>query len=601
MNDSLADKLRVLPRLPGVYLFRDAGGSVLYVGKSGRLKDRVGSYFGSSLPSPRIAAMVGRIADLETFITSTEEEALILEYELINRHEPRYNVVFRDDKSYPVIKVTREAFPRTIFTRKIRKDGGTYLGPYPNAGAVRRVLDLVTDLFKLRTCAFSSRRLVKEKLCLQFHIDRCTGPCEGKVTEEEYAEQVRDAVTFLRGREEDLLRDLQRRMEGAAGALQFERAARLRDQIEAVRTLKSRQALSAVSEHEGDVIAVARLEDSFCIQQLSLKRGRIAGQRKVEVQGLGEDVGEILGAFLKLHYLNRDDVPASLRVSDPFPEQDLLEEALTHRSGRQVSIRIPERGRWRQLVDLGRQNARLFLEAQDAQSPRESIDSGLEELKEHLNLSCLPVRIEGFDISTLQGTHTVASMVSFRDGLQDRSSYRRFKIQKVEGQDDFASMFEVVSRRYGRLSKEGKPLPDLILIDGGKGQLAAASAALFETGLQIPICSLAKKQEIVYSLRHPDGLDLGPHSPGRRLLQRVRDEAHRFAITYHRKLRAKGGIETRLDGIPGVGPATRSKLLRAFRDPREIASAPVERLQEVVGPHLARAIHGAMGVDDSES
>lgn len=589
-SEEIRGKLAQLPRVPGVYLFRDAAGRVLYVGKSRSLRDRVHSYFGANLPSARIEAMVRRIADLETFVTRTEEEALILEYELINRHEPRYNVVFRDDKSYPVIKVTDEEFPRTLFTRKIRKDGGTYLGPYPNAGAVRKVLGLLEDLFKVRSCHYPSAKLLEVKVCLQYHIKRCSGPCEGKVSPEEYRQQIEDAVRFLKGREEDLVRDLERRMRAAGEALEFEKAARLRDRMEAVRTLRQRQVVSAVSAHEGDVVAADGLGEWVCIQQLSVRGGRIAGQRKFEVRGEGRELAEVLGEFVKLHYLNREDTPAEILISEEIPERELVESSLEQRSGRKISVRVPERGRWRQLLDMARQNSRMFLEAREAQAPQAAAGAALTELKERLGLPELPTRIEGFDISTLQGGATVASMVSFVDGVSHRSGYRRFRIKTVEGQDDFASMFEVVSRRYRRLAEEGSELPNLVLIDGGKGQIASASAALFNLGLELPICSLAKREELVFSAAHPEGLALGERSGARRLLERVRNEAHRFAITYHRKLRDRASLASFLDGIAGVGPATRKKLLAAFEDPRQIRTASLESLAAVVGKRAARAL-----------
>jgi excinuclease ABC subunit C len=588
---NLAEQVRGLPRKPGIYVFRDSAGKVLYVGKSRSLRDRVSSYFSGQLSSARIELMVSRIAALETFVVVTEEEALILEYELINRYEPRFNVVFRDDKSYPLIKVTREEFPRASYTRKVRKDGGLYLGPYPNAGAVRKVVDLVVELFKLRTCSYPSSRLRGVKLCLQYHIQRCTGPCEGKVSPEEYGQQVKDAVAFLRGREEELVRELEERMRGAAAALEFEKAARLRDRLQAVRALQQRQTVSRVSEHEGDLVAVVGTGGWFCVQQVNVRGGRIAGQRKLEVPGEGRGPAEVLGEFVKLHYLNREQVPPEILLSEPIPELELLESSLARRCGRKVSVRVPERGRWRQLMEMAVQNARLFLEARESQTPEVSAIAGMQELKERLGLPELPVRIEGFDISTLQGGSTVASMVSFADGVSDRASYRRFRIKEVEGQDDFASMFEVVSRRYRRLQDEGAELPRLILIDGGKGQLAAAAAALANLGAAVPICSLAKREEVIFSPLHPEGLALGPYSAGRRLLERVRDEAHRFAVTYHRKLRQRRAMTSFLDDIQGVGPATRVKLIRAFGDPRKIKEAGLPELCAVVNRRAAEAIY----------
>lgn len=594
---TLQERIARLPRRPGVYVFRDRRGRNLYVGKSVSLRERVASYFRGPLPTARIEAMVGKIHDFEVFETGTEAEALVLEYELIGKLQPRYNIVFRDDKSYPSIKITREAYPRVLFTRKLEEDGGAYLGPYTNAKAVRRTVNLVSGIFKLRTCTAPSQRLKKLRLCLQYHMDRCSGPCEDLVSEDEYREQVDDAVRFLKGQTEDLVRDLRQRMHQAAGSLQFERAARYRDQAGALEKLKERQSVSAsLSDREGDVLAIEVGESGhYCIQQIFVRQGRIQGQHKVEGEGEGIDPAELLGGYVNQYYLARDEAPSEILSSHSLSDAPALEEALRARIGHRVTLRRPLRGRWRQVLDMAKRNARLYLDSMQQGREADRRTRALEDLRSALHLPRVPCRIEGFDVSTLLGGATVASMVSFLNGAPDRASYRRFRIRSVQGQDDFASLYEVVSRRYERLLREGTPLPDLILIDGGKGQLASALSALAGLDLgRVPVISLAKREEIVFSRAHPEGLVLGEDSEARRILQHVRDEAHRFAVTYHRRLRARRGLTTRLSGIPGVGPARLKKLLRHFEDPTAIAEAGIDQLAEVVPRSLAETIHACL-------
>jgi excinuclease ABC subunit C len=591
--ESLKEKARALPALPGVYLFKDPYGAVLYVGKSVSLKARVSSYLQDSARlNPRIQRMVARAADLEIFVTGNEEEALLLEFEFINKYAPRYNIIFRDDKSYPYLKVTKEAFPRILFTRKPREEEGELLGPFPSADSLRKTLRFLTTIFPVRSCNVSSDRLHTLRPCLDFHIKRCLAPCDDKIDADSYQKIVADAVLFLKGKDEDLVKELRSQMKEAADAWDLEKAARIKRQLVAIERIQVRQQVSGVKDEDFDAVAIAGNEGRWVIQHIQVQEGKIRSQRKVLLKKAQATPAEVLGEFLKQHYLAANSQPTDVMVNVEVPDLEVLSRVLSNKAGRKVQLAVPQRGRKKNLVDLAYKNAALFLSTQGAQG--EEAREGITELAQVLGLSRPPDRIECFDISHTGGTQTVASMVVAQRGVMDRASYRRFKIKTVAGIDDFKSMEEVVHRRYSRLLSEGQSLPDLVLIDGGKGQLSAAKSELLGLGLgSLPVASLAKKEEILFAPHLPDGVALPEGSLARRLVQRIRDEAHRFAITYHRKLRSKRTNRSELDSIAGVGPRSRRLLLTHFGGLDRIRAATVEDLVAVKGVNkrVAAAVH----------
>lgn len=652
VRDKLHDKVRDLPELPGVYLFRHASGTVLYVGKSVNLKNRVSTYFHQSAKlGPRISRMVAQVADLEYFVTNNEEEALLLEYEFINRYSPRYNIVFRDDKSYPYVKVTDEEYPRIFFTRKPQEGKGLVLGPYPNSDSLRKTLRFMRTIFPVRSCRVPSSRIHKLRACLEFHIKRCRAPCEQRIDATEYRKVIDQAILFLKGRDEELTGQLRSQMKEAAATWDLEKAARIKQQLTALERVFVKQGISSVREEDLDVVAlaggpddsvvkagplchevaplcheVAPLCDESCvlepgpkdvanesealkskdsspetnrtgsgrwvIQQLHIRNGRIQGQRKMVLKRVLGTPSEILTQFIQQHYLGLDLLPTELLVQERLPEQELISRVLSKRAGRRVEIVVPQRGRKRHLVDLAARNAQLYWASQSA--VREESKEALSDLARMLDLDRDPSRIECFDISHTGGQETVASLVTATNGAMDRSGYRRFRVKSVSGIDDFASVREIIGRRYSRILAEGQPLPDLVLIDGGKGQLAVAKEALLGLGLgSLPVASLAKREETLFSGNHPDGIRLECGSPVRNLLQRVRDEAHRFAITYHRHLRSARTTTSELDGIHGVGPMSRQLLLSHFGDIEKIKTATLEQLERVHGLNrrAAMAVH----------
>ncbi len=582
--ERLRAKAETFPHRPGVYLWKDAKGQVLYVGKSVDLKARVLSYFGASASEPdKASRLVARARDLDFFVTDGEADALILEYRLIQRHRPRFNVAFRDDKSYPMIKITAEEWPRILVTRRRLDDGATYLGPYPSAASVRRTLKLITGLFPIRDCSFPSARLQKANLCLSYHVGRCAGPCEGKVDGTDYRELAAHAARFLRGDVEPVLRDLENRMAEAAGRMEFERAALFRDRIAGLRRLSEPSRVqSAGAPFDEDVVAADRRGSTTCIQEIQYRKGRMEASSR-EMVTTDEPLPEVLAAFLATRYLGDGArVPGAVLVSHPPRDQGALEEAIRKASGRAVSILVPERGRRHELVQMALRNAASYLESQGGQGPGEA---AVERLREVLGLEEAPARIEGFDISNLGETEKVASLVVALDGRMARSEYRRFVVRTVEGQDDFACMAEVVGRRYRRVLDEGLPLPDLVMVDGGPGQVAAAHRVLVEElGLgDLPLVGLAKREERIHRPGDREGELLAPDDPARLLLQAIRDEAHRFALAHHRIRRERRSLQSGLDGIPGIGPGSRKVLLRHFRDLEAVRRASLEELLAVEG------------------
>jgi excinuclease ABC subunit C len=601
------EKAAQLPEKPGVYLFKDASDKILYVGKARNLRSRVRSYF---LESRWIDAKTGslarEIADLETIVVGNEHEALALEHNLIKQYRPKFNVVLRDDKTYPYIKFTAaEKYPRVYFTRRIKKDGSLYFGPYFPASLARRILHFVHKRFLVPSCTVDLTRN-HPRPCLQYYIKRCLGPCvAGLTTDDRYAEAARDVRLFLEGRRHDLMKSLEERMTTAAEKELFEQAAAYRDLLRTLEDIEERQRIAAAQGDDTDVLAYYAEPPLVAADLFHLRGGRVVDRREFYWEDLEEfDPQEFVPALLKQLYMEAEYLPKAIHVSTDFEDRELLETTLAGRAGHKVEIFTPQRGTKRAFLDLVENNAKHSFEQRFRVLKPTSKAIG-EALQNALNLADEPQRIESFDISHVQGTDTVASMVVWEKGRMKKSDYRKFIIRGEEGlggegangnqlrqNDDFASLREAVTRRYRRLQEEKKELPGLILIDGGIGQLHAAAQAL--ESLQIinqPVASIAKKEEILYVLGQEDEpIVLERHSPVLHLVQQIRDETHRFAVTFHRQRRGKRQTQTALSEIPGVGPRTAQKLLQEFGSVANIQRAGVEKLSSVVSRKNAEKI-----------
>lgn len=595
MTATLDDKLDRLPDRPGVYLYKDAKAQVVYVGKAASLKSRVRSYFQESRPhDPKTDALVRAIRDLDYIVTDNELEALMLESTLVRKHRPRYNIILRDDKHYPFLKLTtNEAFPRLVVARRVANDGATYYGPFYPATAMRESLRLTRQLFPLRTCSIDiDGRL--ERPCIQYHIGRCRAPCTGWETQEGYARTVGEVQRFLEGKDDSLAGELTREMEDAAAGLNFERAAMLRDRVQALHRVRERQKMISTVEVDQDVMGLVRQGGDACVELFFVRRGRLVGQEAFFFDRVtGSSDGEILSAFLRQFY-SKNVLPApEILLSEDVPEVDLSERWLAGLAARRVQIHTPQRGGKREFVAMAEANAAIALQNHLlARGNRQQLI--LEELQRALGLPGLPNRIEGYDISNTQGTEQVGSMVVWENGGMKKDDYKRFRIRTVGGADDFASLREVLGRRFARALEEGTALPDLVLIDGGRGQLNVGVHMLQELGLDyLPVIALAKQQEEVYRPDSLHPLRLDPTSPALQTLQKIRDEAHRFAITYHKTLRARRTIQSVLDTIPGVGPTIRTNLLKALGSARRVREASVAELASVpkVTPKLAQRLY----------
>ena len=583
----LTAQVALLPDKPGVYLMRDQAGKIIYVGKAVNLKNRVRSYFQQRGLSAKTEALVARIASFETIVTATEMEALILECNLIKKHRPRYNISLRDDKTYPFIKVTlNEAFPRVYATRRLEKDGAKYYGPYASAGAMHETIALLKKLFPLRSC----RSMDAQRPCLEYHIKRCLAPCAGLVDQESYLAMVRTVCLFLEGRSADVEKDLKRRMLAASEELKFELAGRLRDQLAAVRQVMEKQNI-VTGAGDQDVLGLARLGGQSCVQVFFVRSGKMVGRDRFMLSGGDNETdGDILAAFVKQYYHEAAFIAREILTPVVLPESELLASWLSERKGGAVHLLTPQRGSKRDLVQLAADNAVEYLRQRNE---RDAVKHGkstaaMEELAQRLSLARLPKRIECFDISHIQGAETVASMVVFTGGEPDKAEYRRFKLRTVEGSpDDFASMQEVTLRRY---REAAEPLPDLIVIDGGKGQLSSALEVIRGVGLSdIPVIGLAKEFEHIFRENISEPLILPRHSEALRLIQQIRDEAHRFAVTYHRKLRAKRNLVSVLDHIKGIGAKRRQALWKHFGALEKMRAASVEDLAAAPGMNVTAA------------
>ena len=582
MTDIVREKLKLLPENPGVYIMKDAAGKIIYVGKAVVLKNRVRQYFQSQRNhTPKVRAMVAKVADFEFIMTASEVEALILECNLIKKHRPRYNISLKDDKSYPYVKVTlQDDYPRVFLTHRILKDGARYFGPYTNVTAVHESLKLLRRLFPLRNC-----KTLQDRPCLEYHIKRCLAPCVGKISREDYAVFIRAVLLFLEGRTEDVEKELTFRMKRAAEAYPFELAARLRDQLAAVKKIAEKQNI-VTGAGDQDAIGLARSALGACVQVFFIRSGKMVGREHFLLQG-DEDESDaaLLTAFLQQYYHQAAFLPHEVLLPRDVEETPLLEAWLSERKQARVHLVVPQRGTKHDLVLMAAGNAEKFLadeETRRAQTDAQTTGA-VEELGHLLGLKKAPNRMECFDISHIQGAETVASMVVFEGGRPKKSDYRRFKIRSTEGKpDDFLSMREVTQRRYGDLPEE--ELPDLIVIDGGKGQLSSALEIIRGAGhADVPVVGLAKQFELVFREGESDPVVLPRHSQALYLIERIRDEAHRFAITYHRKLRGKRNLVSILDHIVGIGPARRKALWSAFGSLAKIKGASVEELAAVSG------------------
>jgi excinuclease ABC subunit C len=588
-------KLAQLPDRPGVYLYKDGKGQIVYIGKAASLRSRVRSYFQESRArDAKTDALVGQIRDLECIVTGNELEALILESNLVKRHRPRYNIILRDDKHYPFLKLTtNEEYPRLVVARRVQRDGAAYFGPFYPATAMRETLRLVRQLFPLRTCRIKIDGK-KSRPCLQYYIHRCNAPCTSLETKDGYDQTVREVERFLEGKNDGLAQELTVQMEAAAAAEKFEQAARLRDRVQALNTVRERQKIISTEDSDLDIVGVVRQGQDACVQLFFVRRGRLLGRESFFFDQLsGSSEGEVLSAFLRQFYAREVVPPPEILLSVDVPEAELTGEWLAGRRGGRVEILAPQRGRKRELVAMAEENAALALQSH-LLSRGNRTQAVLDELQRALGLPSLPHRIEAFDVSTFQGGETVASMVVWTDGEMAKDDYKRYRIRTVTGTDDFAAMHEAVSRRYGRVLETEGVLPDLILLDGGRGQLAAGLKALEAIGLDyVPMVSLAKRAEEVYTPDRLEPLVLDLTSPALHALQKVRDEAHRFAVTYHKKLRTRRTISSVLDQIPGVGPALRTSLLKTLGSARAVRGASVAQLAAVpkVSPKLAERIH----------
>ena len=599
MNPELENKLRNLPPNPGVYQFKNDKNKVIYVGKARNLRNRVKSYFHSNFSNAKTAALVSKIKDLELVITDSEIEALVLENNLIKELKPRYNIDLKDDKSFPFIKVTNEPFPQVYSTRRVVQEGSRYFGPYTSVKSMKAALRTINQIFKIRSCKYDitteTIEKKKYKVCLDYHIKKCDGPCEGLISESEYSEMVQEVIKLLRGKTDDLIKELEEKMQTASTGFEYEKAAEIRDKVEQLRSISSKQKIVSNDFIDRDVISVAfEGKDSAC-SIFNIRSGKLVGKKQLRLTLKGiEELPEIYNSVVKFYYGEHTEIPKEILFETNPLDAGLLIEWLNLRAEKKVKFIIPQRGELFSLVKMCKQNAILQLKEIQIQKMKKEgqVPYPLAALQRDLRLNSLPKKIECFDISNLQGTDSVASMVVFIDGKPKKSLYRKFIIKEVEGPDDFASMQEVIRRRYTRLLESKDSLPELIMVDGGKGQLSSAVEILNSLGLkQIPIIGLAKRLEEVFFPGKSDAESIPKTSSGLKLLQQIRDEAHRFAINFHRKRRDKRTITTELTNIKGVGKATAQKLIKEVGSVAAVKAASLEKLTAIVGKKKAELIN----------
>jgi len=594
MSSIVAEQVRKLPDSPGVYLMKDSNGKIIYVGKAASLKHRARSYFGSIQKlSPKIERMVDRIADVEYFVTSSEQEALILEMNLIKRFHPYYNVRLRDDKTFPYLKISlNEEWPRIYFTRRVVDDGGRYFGPFASARSVRQTLKALKRIFPFRSCSKPITG-TDSRACLEYHLNQCVGPCIGAINQREYKEVIKQVILFLEGKEELVIKQLEGKMNHASESLQFERAAILRDQIQAIHRVIEGQRIATKVRGEQDAIAFAQDSDQACVQVFFIRGSKLIGRESFILQGTEqEEPRQIMTDFVKQFYSSSPYIPPLLLLQHPVYDENVIKEWLEKKRGGRVDIQVPQRGSKKELVDIVAENARQGLEQLKIKklAAPEELEAALAELQSVLNLPRLPERMEGYDISNIQGTLSVGSMVVFEQGKPKPAHYRRFRIRTVAGADDYAMLQEVLRRRFKRVMSDTTTkdtwtkIPDLVLVDGGRGQLNAALSVMKELGAEsIPVTGLAKENEEIFTPQSVGPIRLPGSSPALQLLQHLRDEAHRFALGYHQRLRQKEGITSVLDTVPGIGPVRKRSLLSRFGSVRGIREATMEEVAATQG------------------
>lgn len=598
MSPKLETNLKNLPSSPGVYQFLNKNGKVIYVGKAKNLKNRVRSYFQENPGSAKTVAMVSKIDDFQLVVTDSELEALILENNLIKELKPRYNVNLKDDKSFPFIKVTNELFPRIYPTRNVFNDGSKYFGPYTDVRSMKASLGMINKIFKIRSCKLDlteeNIKAKKFKVCLDYHIKKCDGPCEDLISSAAYNEMVDEVIKLLKGKTEDLIKELKSRMQKAVENLEFEKAAELRDKIEQLHSISSKQKIVSDDFEDRDIISIAyEGKDSTCAV-FNIRDGKLIGKKQLKLSiEEGEEIQEIYSAAIKYYYGELTEIPKEIVLEVKPDDEETLVEWLRSRSNKKVKIVVPQRGDLKSLIKMCKENAILQLKEIQLQKMKNlgNVSFSVSALQRDLRLKTLPRKIECFDISNLQGTDTVASMVVFEDGKPKKSLYRKFIIKSVSGPDDFLSMREVIERRYSRLLEENNPMPDLIMVDGGKGQLSSAVEILDNLGFKdYNIIGLAKRLEEVFLPGKSDPELIPKTSSGLKLLQQVRDEAHRFAITFHRERRSKRIIKSELTDIKGIGTETAKLLLEKFGSIEGLRNSTIEEIENVIGKKKTQII-----------
>ncbi len=594
VSSLIEETLKRLPHSPGVYLMRDSGGTILYVGKATSLHNRVRSYFGSPRRlTPKIQRMVSLIADIDYFVATSEQEALILELNFIKQYHPRFNVRLKDDKSFPYLKIDiNEDWPRVYVTRRMEQDGGRYFGPFSNSRSVKHTLKVLQAIFPFRMC---SKNIGGKAMrpCLEYHMGRCLAPCSGDVSPTEYARVIKEVILFLEGKQEKVARELKASMARASEDMDYEKAALLRDQIQAIHEVIEGEKIAATIRGEQDVIAFMVDGDQAYVQVLFVRGNKLTGREGFLLQGTRhEEPKQIMTSFIKQYYSSNPQVPPRLLLQYPVEDKLIIRDWLKGKRGAGVEIHVPRRGTKKQLIDIAAENARQGLEQLKIKqiTAAKSMDVALEEIEKELKLDNPPLRMEAYDISNIQGVSAVGSMVVFEKGKPKPAHYRRFKIKTVEGANDYAMLQEVLQRRFKHSSKGNKDAkdtwaiqPDLILIDGGKGQLNSALSIFKEMEVNVPVISLAKENEEVFLPRRKEPVVLPKTSPGLQLLQRLRDEAHRFAIGYFANVHRRKTFASALDGIPGIGPKRKSALLRQFGSVQRIREATIEELIAATG------------------
>jgi excinuclease ABC subunit C len=597
----LKEKIDNLPRTPGVYLFKNKNGKVIYVGKASSLRNRVRSYFlGGKHHDAKTVALVQNIADLEYFVTDNEAEALILEDTLIKRYKPKYNIMLRDDKTYPFIRITNEEFPRIFSTRKIVRDGSKYFGPYADVKSMKRLIKLIRTIFRLRSCTLKlTKEAIKQgkfKICLDYQIKKCDGPCEGLISHDDYIENVKNAISLINGKTSQVERELLKKMEKYANELKFEQAAYIRNQYLLLKEYSEHQKIVSTEMIDRDVFGFAIDNDVVCVLVFNVREGKLIGKRHFIMKNrIGSSLSEILQSGLEKYYLETDFIPEEILLPFELHEEKFIIDYLKSERGKNFELLVPKIGDKKKLVNLANENAEFQLKEyllammkKDAELPKRVL-----EVQRDLQLEKPPRIIECFDNSHIQGADYVSSLVVFKDGKPYKSGYRRFKIKTVNQNDDFAAMREAVSRRFRRLLDENGELPDLVVIDGGKGQLNEAANVLEELGIlnKIQVIAIAKRLEEIYKFGQSEPIVLPRSSSALQLIQQIRDEAHRFAITYHRKLRTKRTITSELTNIEGIGAKLAHKLIASFGSVAQIKIKTIDELKEVVGEKKAKKIY----------